>query len=161
MSLIKASKQEVDDVESIDQFINQLAGIRVARSLEYALLTGKDNGSNTQLLSRQPVGYLGKCLLDSLSLLVSLLQVRRMPNWLLWQGQSITRTTFLPTLALLRVRTSTIFCWPLLTRRQAFVSHRPQHRPVDDRGQAPVCRSKLGNACIQRSLVARGALRRL
>ena len=60
VSLIKASYQEVQDVESIDQFINEIAGIRVFRSLEYALLTGKDNGSNTQLPNSPNGGLLGQ-----------------------------------------------------------------------------------------------------
>jgi HK97 family phage major capsid protein len=59
ISVIKYSRQELEDAESLEAFIRDAAGLRVSRAVEYALTLGKDNGSNTVLPSSPTGGLLG------------------------------------------------------------------------------------------------------
>src|SRR5258708_7595765 len=49
VTLVKYSLQLLDDAFDLQSFLADVAGLRVARAVEYALTLGKDNGSNTQL----------------------------------------------------------------------------------------------------------------
>jgi HK97 family phage major capsid protein len=51
------SKQEAADADDIGEFLKRIAFSRAARATEYALLTGKDNGTVSQL-THSPVGGL-------------------------------------------------------------------------------------------------------
>lgn len=51
------SKQEAADADNIGELLKRIAFSRAARATEYALLTGTDNGTNTQLL-HSPTGGL-------------------------------------------------------------------------------------------------------
>lgn len=53
------SFQELSDAFSLESFIQNIAGIRVARAVEYALTLGKDNGTTTQLPNSPTGGLLG------------------------------------------------------------------------------------------------------
>jgi HK97 family phage major capsid protein len=59
VTTIKYSLQELEDAESLEVFIRDSAGLRVSRAVEYALSTGKDNGSNTALPNSPIGGLLG------------------------------------------------------------------------------------------------------
>lgn len=57
VSVIKYSRQELEDAEDLQAFIQSVSGLRVARSVEHALTVGKDNGGNSAL-PNSPVGGL-------------------------------------------------------------------------------------------------------
>lgn len=57
VSLVKYSRQELEDADDLEGFISGIAGLRVARSVEYALTLGRDNGTNTAL-PNSPAGGL-------------------------------------------------------------------------------------------------------
>jgi HK97 family phage major capsid protein len=57
ITVVKYSKQELEDADDLETFIQGIAGLRVARAVEYALTLGKDNGSTTQL-PNSPTGGL-------------------------------------------------------------------------------------------------------
>jgi HK97 family phage major capsid protein len=57
LSTVLYSKQEAADADDIGEFLKRIAFSRAARATEYALLTGKDNGTNSQL-THSPVGGL-------------------------------------------------------------------------------------------------------
>lgn len=59
VTLVRYSLQELDDAWSLDAFIRDIAGLRVARAVEYALTLGKDNGTQTQLPNSPNGGLLG------------------------------------------------------------------------------------------------------
>ncbi|HEV2133397.1 MAG TPA: phage major capsid protein [Terracidiphilus sp.] len=59
VSTVLYSRQEADDAEDIGEFLNRIAFRRGARATEYALLSGKDNGTNTQLPNSPTNGILG------------------------------------------------------------------------------------------------------
>ena len=69
-SSVAFSKQEAADAEDIGAFLKSLAYGRAARAIEYALLTGTDSGTQTQLphspsgglLAQAPVGVSGVAL---------------------------------------------------------------------------------------------------
>ena len=49
----------LEDANSFESFLRDIAGIRCARSIEYALTLGKDNGSGTTLPNSPSGGLLG------------------------------------------------------------------------------------------------------
>jgi HK97 family phage major capsid protein len=57
ISTVLFSKQEAADADDIGEFLKRIAFSRVSRATEYALLTGRDNGTNSQL-THSPVGGL-------------------------------------------------------------------------------------------------------
>ncbi len=59
ISVLKYSKQELEDADDLEAFIQDIAGLRVARSVEYSLTLGLDNGSNTALPNSPTGGLLG------------------------------------------------------------------------------------------------------
>lgn len=59
VTTVKFSIQMLEDASSFDSFIRDVAGLRVARAVEYALTLGKDNGSNTALPNSPTGGLLG------------------------------------------------------------------------------------------------------
>lgn len=56
-SLVRYSWQELSDAFDLQSFLTNIAGLRVARAVEYALTLGKDNGTNTAL-PNSPAGGL-------------------------------------------------------------------------------------------------------
>jgi HK97 family phage major capsid protein len=59
VTTVKYSIQMLEDASSFDSFIRDIAGLRVARAVEYALTIGKDNGTNTALPNSPTGGLLG------------------------------------------------------------------------------------------------------
>jgi HK97 family phage major capsid protein len=59
VTVVKYSLQMLEDTFSLDSFIQDIAGLRVARSVEYALTLGRDNGTNTALPNSPAGGLLG------------------------------------------------------------------------------------------------------
>jgi len=59
VTTVKYSMQMLEDADSFEAFIRDVAGMRVARSMEYALTKGKDNGTNTALPNSPVGGLLG------------------------------------------------------------------------------------------------------
>jgi len=59
VTVVRYSIQELEDAKSLNQFLSEIAGLRVARAVEYALTLGKDNGSNTALPNSPVGGLLG------------------------------------------------------------------------------------------------------
>ena len=59
VTVVRFSYQELEDAENLDQFLSDIAGLRVARAVEYALTLGKDNGTNTALPNSPVGGLLG------------------------------------------------------------------------------------------------------
>ena len=59
VTTVKYSMQMLEDANSFEAFIRDVAGMRVARSIEYALTKGKDNGTNTALPNSPVGGLLG------------------------------------------------------------------------------------------------------
>jgi len=59
VTMVRYSIQELEDAKSLNQFLSEIAGLRVARAVEYALTLGKDNGSNTALPNSPVGGLLG------------------------------------------------------------------------------------------------------
>jgi HK97 family phage major capsid protein len=58
ISTVLYSKQEANDAEDIGKFIADIAGIRVARGLEYAVTKGIDNSPSHNVLPNSPTGGL-------------------------------------------------------------------------------------------------------
>jgi HK97 family phage major capsid protein len=58
-TVVKFSLQLLEDSFSLESFIRDIAGLRVARSVEYALTLGKDNYANTALPNSPTGGLLG------------------------------------------------------------------------------------------------------
>jgi HK97 family phage major capsid protein len=59
VTMVKYSRQELEDADDLEAFIRGIAGLRVARATEYALTLGLDNGSNTALPNSPTGGLLG------------------------------------------------------------------------------------------------------
>jgi HK97 family phage major capsid protein len=57
ISTVLFSKQEAADADDIGEFLKRIAFSRASRATEYSLLTGRDNGTNSQL-THSPVGGL-------------------------------------------------------------------------------------------------------
>jgi len=58
VSMVKYSWQEAADAENFEDFIQRLVFVRAARGVEYALTTGHDSGSDTQLPNSPEGGIL-------------------------------------------------------------------------------------------------------
>jgi HK97 family phage major capsid protein len=59
VTTVKYSIQMLEDANSFESWIRDIAGLRVARAVEYALTLGKDNGSTTVLPNSPTGGVLG------------------------------------------------------------------------------------------------------
>jgi HK97 family phage major capsid protein len=59
VTLIRYSFEMLSDSFSLESFIRDIGGIRIGRAVEYALLTGKDNGTVTQLPNSPTAGLIG------------------------------------------------------------------------------------------------------
>lgn len=59
VTVVRFSYQELEDAANFDEFLADIAGLRVARAVEYALTLGKDNGTNTPLPNSPAGGLLG------------------------------------------------------------------------------------------------------
>lgn len=59
VTMVKYSFNLLDDAFSLESFIRDIAGLRVARAVEYALSTGTDNGTSTTLPNSPTGGLLG------------------------------------------------------------------------------------------------------
>jgi HK97 family phage major capsid protein len=59
VTTVKYSMQMLEDANSFESFIRDIAGLRCARSIEYCLTIGKDNGTNTALPNSPVGGLLG------------------------------------------------------------------------------------------------------
>ena len=57
VSTVIFSKQEAADASDFGEYISRIAGIRISRAIEYAILTAQDNGSNSAL-PNSPAGGL-------------------------------------------------------------------------------------------------------
>jgi HK97 family phage major capsid protein len=59
VTTVKYSLQMLEDADSFESFIRDVAGLRCSRAVEYALTLGKDNGTNTTLPNSPTGGLLG------------------------------------------------------------------------------------------------------